>query len=381
MSDDTLRASLRIDTTYPRFSEDRRNPTRDDVISAVERVTSFKPVYAQELVNRVSDPRLRESMAMKTRRRGTLSLAIFNEEPRLDLSFLSVHIAESMPFKVEAQLSYRFANTISKGTTATVKTAELTEQFLAMLRCDLVWRNGLAWEPEFPSAPPLPPQMFLKIDSSIELVQDRWRDPTAEKIVSVMRNLKHTGGAGPIVHLTDYAQESSQLTESVFAIKLSNVDFSLYYERDSKEDPAAHKCTLVPLTTKQIIEVFLSFLRRDNNWKYSLPWSPPFGPQQVVPSSQPAVPGTASTGVVYLLRAGSHYKIGKTTDPQSRYETLDIQLPWKPERIHEIATNNIHRLERHWHRYFADRRANGEWFNLTTEDVEEFRAYTRVDYK
>ncbi len=87
----------------------------------------------------------------------------------------------------------------------------------------------------------------------------------------------------------------------------------------------------------------------------------------------------SAVGVVYLLRAGAWYKIGKSTDPTSRYSQLAIQLPEKPELIHEIDTNDVHRLERYWHDHFSRRRANGEWFALTGEDVEEFKSFRHVD--
>jgi Meiotically up-regulated gene 113 len=183
------------------------------------------------------------------------------------------------------------------------------------------------------------------------------------------------------VQLTGFTKGDTEDFEAVIAIKLSNVDFSLMYERINQGNTTVHQCTRMPLTAKQIIEVFLSFLHQDNNWKFKLPWSPPFGSEPIIGSSGAPIPHSEDRGVVYLLHAGAHYKIGKTIDPQSRYEALDIQLPWKVERVHEIATNNIHRLERHWHRHFADRRGNGEWFDLTSDDVEAFCSFTYVDYK
>ncbi len=84
-------------------------------------------------------------------------------------------------------------------------------------------------------------------------------------------------------------------------------------------------------------------------------------------------------GVVYLIRCGAFYKIGKTKNPGSRYGQLKIQLPQKPEVIHEISTNNIDVVEKHWHRHFHGSRENGEWFSLTEEDVAEFVRYKRFE--
>lgn len=87
------------------------------------------------------------------------------------------------------------------------------------------------------------------------------------------------------------------------------------------------------------------------------------------------------SGVVYLLCVGNWYKIGKTNDPLRRYRELDIQLPHKPERLHHITTNDIHHLERHWHRYLREKRGNGEWFQLDQADIDEFTSYDNVQYK
>ena len=77
-------------------------------------------------------------------------------------------------------------------------------------------------------------------------------------------------------------------------------------------------------------------------------------------------------GVVYLLRCGVHCKIGKSTNPEQRYERLKIQLPDKPELVHEITTNDVDYTERHWHLRFGQQRVNGEWFLLSEAEIKEF---------
>ena len=61
----------------------------------------------------------------------------------------------------------------------------------------------------------------------------------------------------------------------------------------------------------------------------------------------------------------------KIYEPRLRYAQLKIQLPEKTELIHKILTNNIDYVEKHWHKWFASKRANGEWFGLDREDVAE----------
>jgi hypothetical protein len=96
-------------------------------------------------------------------------------------------------------------------------------------------------------------------------------------------------------------------------------------------------------------------------------------PQSTVPSSD------RSSGVVYLLRAGNDWKIGKTNDSVRRVREINLQLPEKAERVHEIATNDIDWLERHWHLHFDQKRKNGEWFRLDASDVAEFCEHSRFE--
>ncbi len=78
-------------------------------------------------------------------------------------------------------------------------------------------------------------------------------------------------------------------------------------------------------------------------------------------------------GEVYLLRAGKHYKIGRSNAAGRRERELAIQLPEKAAVVHTIKTDDPPGIEFYWHRRFADRRKNGEWFELTADDVASFR--------
>jgi hypothetical protein len=101
-------------------------------------------------------------------------------------------------------------------------------------------------------------------------------------------------------------------------------------------------------------------------------------PREAVPISNATAEPPCRKGVIYLISCGSYYKIGKSTTPNVRYAQLKIQLPQKPEIIHEIHTNNIDYAERHWHKRFHSKRANGEWFALDREDVAEFSQCERI---
>ena len=78
-------------------------------------------------------------------------------------------------------------------------------------------------------------------------------------------------------------------------------------------------------------------------------------------------------GFVYLIKSGRHFKIGKANSVEARHRQLKIQLPVATEVVHRIATDDPYGIESYWHRRFADKRLNGEWFALSAEDVKAFR--------
>jgi hypothetical protein len=137
------------------------------------------------------------------------------------------------------------------------------------------------------------------------------------------------------------------------------------------------------LTLDDIIRLFTLYFKGDTLWMTDYKWEPPIAPaapppQLVSSDSLPLARSSKTDGVVYLLRVGEWYKIGKTRNPSSRRRQLEIQLPEKAELVHQINTDDIQMLERHWHRHFNDKRGNGEWFRLADEDVREFTAFGSV---
>ena len=89
--------------------------------------------------------------------------------------------------------------------------------------------------------------------------------------------------------------------------------------------------------------------------------------------SAKATPEAAPVGVVYLVKSGRFYKVGRSNAAGRRQYELAIQLPEKATLVHSIATDDPPGIEGYWHRRFTDRRRNGEWFELTTADVSAFR--------
>ena len=87
-----------------------------------------------------------------------------------------------------------------------------------------------------------------------------------------------------------------------------------------------------------------------------------------------------AAGYVYLLKHGTRreYKIGRTKNPLRREGEIAIELPEKVQPIHVIKTDDLAGVESYWHARFADRRKEGEWFALTSEDVRAFKRWKRI---
>ena len=83
-------------------------------------------------------------------------------------------------------------------------------------------------------------------------------------------------------------------------------------------------------------------------------------------------------GVIYVLRGSSLFKIGKTTELSRRIKRIEKDVSESLEIVHTISSNDITRAEITLHKRFGDVRIWGEWFALSSSDVDELCAIDRM---
>lgn len=81
-----------------------------------------------------------------------------------------------------------------------------------------------------------------------------------------------------------------------------------------------------------------------------------------------------TSGFVYLIWSRYGYKIGKAVNVKSRTRLFEVKLPFPIKVEHYARFDDYSHAERSLHRYFHDKRLEGEWFDLTPDDVSYIKS-------
>jgi hypothetical protein len=76
-------------------------------------------------------------------------------------------------------------------------------------------------------------------------------------------------------------------------------------------------------------------------------------------------------GYVYLVKADRYFKIGRSKQPNVRFEQVGLQLPFPFEILHVIPVDDMYIAEKQLHAKYAHQHLNGEWFELSESEVAE----------
>lgn len=96
--------------------------------------------------------------------------------------------------------------------------------------------------------------------------------------------------------------------------------------------------------------------------------------QRVKREEKQAVRIRKGAGYVYVIQHDGLHKIGRTKNPDRRIEKeLQPRLPREVTVVHIIKAENMFELESALHDRFADKRLNGEWFELDEGDIAWLR--------
>lgn len=86
-------------------------------------------------------------------------------------------------------------------------------------------------------------------------------------------------------------------------------------------------------------------------------------------------PRGQATGYVWFVQdqQTGHFQIGKTTQIDKRMNGFTVNLSFKNELIYLVKSGNHHQTEAAFHDYFTNKRVQGEWYTLSSEDLTWLR--------
>lgn len=95
----------------------------------------------------------------------------------------------------------------------------------------------------------------------------------------------------------------------------------------------------------------------------------------------PDIPRPSATplgGYVYLVRSQYGVKIGKSINVRSRTRLFEVKLPFPITVEHYAWFDDYSRAERELHGYYHAKRLEGEWFDLSDQDIDHIKQLGRA---
>jgi len=87
-------------------------------------------------------------------------------------------------------------------------------------------------------------------------------------------------------------------------------------------------------------------------------------------------------GYIYFVKSDTGYtKIGMTSNIDTRFKALKTTSPHKLNLICTVKGFDYEKLERKAHKHFKQRKAEGEWFDINLDQINDFvEQYCCQDY-
>jgi len=97
--------------------------------------------------------------------------------------------------------------------------------------------------------------------------------------------------------------------------------------------------------------------------------------EQYIKQTNTTIKPQKKLGYIYLIESGGYHKIGVSKNPLKRISQLMTIPPFNAEIIDQVYSDDIYKLEERMHNYFCEQRTNGEWFDLSDNDVLEIKKW------
>jgi hypothetical protein len=159
------------------------------------------------------------------------------------------------------------------------------------------------------------------------------------------------------------------------ALELGRLPTSADMRLKARQDPQfPHDKTFRRLGSKaEIVEQLTEHCRVRTGLENVVHWCGEYAPRNRNVRNKSEAIEEVEIGYVYLVKSGRFYKIGRTNSVGRREYELAIQLPEQAKTIHVIRTDDPEGIEAYWHKRFAPKRKNGEWFELDAPDIAVFK--------